>query len=61
MGLLVNIGPEIKFKRFAIEAGVNFEQGLLNIYDGNGQVSSDLNYTANRDLGVFTSIRYIIK
>ncbi|MFT4601403.1 MAG: hypothetical protein ACI857_001583 [Arenicella sp.] len=61
IGVLAQIGPEFKFNRFIIEAGVNFEQGLLNIYDGNGQIPSDLNYTSNREIGVFTSIRYRLK
>jgi len=61
VGVLAQIGPELSFGNFIFETGLNFEQGLLNIYNGNGQISSDLNYTSNREFGVFTSIRYILK
>jgi hypothetical protein len=61
VGVFVQLGPEFRVGNFIFETGLNFEQGLLNIYNGNGQISSDLNYTSNREFGVFTSIRYILK
>jgi hypothetical protein len=61
VGIFYQIGPEFRLNNFLFEVGINFEQGLVDIQEGVSQFSTGMNATSNREIGVFTSIRYIIK